>query len=665
MAAIEFLRGNTMLKRILMAVGLALSLPAHAAAFFFDPPIALQGAGNAYAVEVADVNGDGRDDLAALVGGDLLVFLQDGNGALATPVRLEIPGNTFFVVKAADIGGDGTNQLLVGHDGGLAVYSWNGAGGFSLENHPALSPCEHLATADLDFDGAMDVACHGHLGDATLYYSDHSESLGLPVYMATPVSFLLSTLQLQLADVTADGKPDLLLASGAAGSFFVFAHDSGRAFLPAVAYPYPEVDDAWSYAILAMDMDGDGANEVIVAKPCNSPCSSLLVYKRGNGGYLTLSRRIPTLDIPVALMAFDVDRDGHEDLLVGHSGWNRLGRYKGQARQLSETEVFSTVSAMGGSEHYAFGDLDHDGFTDAAVATLAGVNVLYGRRLSPNDFDGDGISDVLWRYSTGKNVIWRSADARQSTPIETVDPTWSAEATGDFDGNGSSEVFWRNRSTGANNIRYSTYTNPITAVTSQDWQVAGAGDFDGDGNADLLWRNARNGANAIWKSGNSAATQATTTLTDLRWKIVGVGDFDGDGQSDILWRHSTSGANSIWRGGQWSNPQAMAAVTNPDWRVAGVGDFNGDGRDDVLWHNARNGTGAIWLSADATTPQPMVQVTNLAWAVVAIGDYNGDGRSDVLWRNGSNGADVIWRSADARQQQAVGTVYDLRWNIVP
>jgi hypothetical protein len=658
-----------MLKRILLTTGLmvVIQAAAHAGQFAFKTPVHLRWNDIGDAVTIADFNGDGRDDLAAVAGGYLEVLLQNDDGVLENKIRFKLPSGYALTVREADLGADGTYEILVGHTLGLAVYKWTVVGGFAVDNHAAKSPCRYIATADLNLDGATDVFCHGHLGDATLYYSAQENALESPIYMLTPAydPSGLAVFQAQLKDVTGDDKPDLLLAAGTSNSFFVYPHDGERSFLPGVAYPYPEEDDLWSDAIEVADLDGDGSNEVIVAKPCNRPCSKILIYKRGADGYLHLSKRLPTHDIPTALLIFDVDRDGNQDLLVGHSGWHSVGRYMGWAKALNTTELLSSVKTYGGSHHYALGDLNSDGFTDLAVANSFGVSVLYGGRRAADDFNGDFVSDVLWRHTTGRNAVWLSANRDTPQAIDSASPAWTVQATGDFDGNGVAEVFWRNGTTGANELWQSGYDPmPLTGVTDRQWRVVGAGDFDGDGRSDLLWRNHSTGANIIWKSGDSSTTQATSSVTDLRWEVAEVGDFDGDGSSDILWRHSASGRNVIWRAGRRTNQQALAGVSNLAWKVAGVGDFNGDGKDDVVWRNASTGANTIWLSANAATQYGVRAVTNVAWTIMAVGDYNGDGRSDLLWRHGTTGSNVIWRSANSKQQQSVSPVGDLRWGII-
>jgi hypothetical protein len=66
------------------------------------------------------------------------------------------------------------------------------------------------------------------------------------------------------------------------------------------------------------------------------------------------------------------------------------------------------------------------------------------------DFNGDGRSDIAWRNSNGDTSIWlMTANARQVQVLSTADlgfvPTsWNVAVTGDFNGDGLSDILWRN-----------------------------------------------------------------------------------------------------------------------------------------------------------------------------------------------------------------------------
>lgn len=658
---------------LLAAWLLAFQSDARAAAFSFGSPITVPPATSdwvADSVAVADFNGDGRDDLATTIVGHLEVHLQRSDGSLSPAMVLTLPSTHFFAVKAAALGATSQSRIVVGHDHGLTLYTWNGAGGFSGTDYPAPFACWNMAIGDVDSDGLADVFCMGAYDDAMLYSGNAASVLSSPRSVPFAVDGAGMLGQAQLADVTGDGKLDLVAVSGSVASLFVYPNDGHGGFLPPTSYGYPAEDYLWPNAVEVMDIDGDGANEVIAAKTCNSPCPSLYVYRRGALGYLTLSSRIPTYDIPEVLLTTDVDRDTHPDLLVVHAGWNAVGRYMGLGSAgLSNVELRSylplrSVVAAGG---IAAGDLNHDGFVDLAVVNSFGGSILYGGRPAANDFNNDFVSDVLWRHANGANQIWLSANAGTQQYIQEADPAWSIEGVADFEGDGRDDVFWRNHATGANEIHLSSgnSSNPVRTVANQDWQVSGVGDFDGDGRADLFWRDGRTGANTIWKAADANMQQSTRAVTDTRWVIAGIGDFDGDGQDDVLWRHSTTGSNVIWRSGRADRQQPVSGVTNTDWRVAGVGDFNGDGRADVVWRNVRTGANTIWRSANAALLQTVTGVTNLSWGIAATGDYDGDGRSDLLWHNASSGANTVWRTADSSRLLAVPTMADTGWKPVP
>jgi hypothetical protein len=647
-------------------------------------------------VAIGDINGDGRKDLAAtywipeVPHYRLWIFLQRGDGTLAAPVDLPLATNTNIGGSVfTDLDGDGAQEVVVGSWlGPLIVVGMTEAGTFSVLAHGPEVGCKFMTTEDVDSDENSDIVCLDKEHTATVLYGNGSGGFrAASVEVQTlggAVPSSSDTKSVHTADVTGDGHPDLLVTATFVGSFYVHPNDGNGGFLRAIAYKHPDVSNWYAApAIVALDVDGDGANEVATLSPnVDRPNATLNLYKRGLDGRLFLWRRTPIQDRPHALIAGDVGGDGDVDLVSAHYLFNTATVFgegtgsalPGQARY--DLPGFGTVFADNSPEDFfadhpnsiALGDLNGDGCNDLVAAAYAGITLLHGcepyfDRPPASDFDGDGFSDLLWlhQYYSPHHVtnLWLWGRSGTALGCGTECPgflraSWRPQAVGDFNGDGNSDVFWRDSATGDNYVmRVGYYRQKLVGVTNQDWQVVGAGDFDGDDRSDLLWRNGRTGANAIWRSGDFATQQSTRAVTDLAWKVAAIGDFNGDERADILWRHSVSGHNAIWQSGRFESQQAITAVTGLQWKVVGAGDFNADGIDDVVWRNASNGTNAIWLSGNYRTQQAVTTVTNRAWTIAAVADYNGDGRSDLMWRNTSSGANIIWLSAIASTQQAV------------
>lgn len=650
---------------------------AFASGFEFTVPATNVGSGWGEWVAIADVNNDGRDDLLNLGPHDMDTFwihslyvrLQREDRTLAPPLAFAMPGVSFQSVEGVDLEGDGDNEIVAGFDGGVAIYRWNGTE-FVPSVRNASVDCRHLAIADLDRNGTRDILCQSTQQLASIFLVDAAGEPGAPSYMQTMTAPDDSgSRQIELADVTGDGYPDLLSADRGVWAFFIYENDGGSGFLPPRAYAYPrEFSGQTSGAIETIDADGDGTDDIVVAMGGNSPRSRLLVYRRDGHGGLQLWKMLATKDIPDRLLRYDVDADGRDDLLVAHRGWASIGRYMGTASGLSETERLTGNIIVGTLFAYlAAGDLDSDGHTDVATNNLSfQVSLKYGMGRPPGDLSANFLSDVTWRSAaSGANTVWLDAGSNTAMELANVAAPWTIAAIADFDDDDKADLFWRNPNNGANMIWRSgnATTLQATVPAAAVWKLVGSGDFDGDAKADVLWRNSNSGANQLWLAARYDRAHTITAVPDKAWTVVGIGDFDGDRRDDLLWRNTTTGANIIWYSAASATSVSLATVTAMEWKVAGVGDFDGDAMDDILWRNAKTGANTIWRSANAAR-QMVVTAAAPAWTVAAIGDYRGDRKYDILWRNRTTGANVLWHDAMA-SRAATLTGASTAWEVVP
>jgi hypothetical protein len=276
-----------------------------------------------------------------------------------------------------------------------------------------------------------------------------------------------------------------------------------------------------------------------------------------------------------------------------------------------------------------------------------------------NDFNGDGVCDILWLNNNGTLTDWlgtgTGAFNSNNTSAVTSGPSGFAVAgTGDFNGDGRVDILWRNGSgfltdwlANANGGFVDNSANAATGAAGSTFHVVGTGDFNGDGRADLLFRNSTGLVTDWLASANGGFTEnnahAATGAADNSWAVVGTGDFNGDGVDDILWRNN-AGIVTDWLGipnGGFveNNANAATGAADNSWTVVGTGDFNGDGISDILWRNS-SGLLTDWLGTSSggfveNNTNAVNGAADNSWQVVAVGDYNGDAIDDILWRNAS------------------------------
>ena len=269
-----------------------------------------------------------------------------------------------------------------------------------------------------------------------------------------------------------------------------------------------------------------------------------------------------------------------------------------------------------------------------------------------SDFNGDGVSDVLWRHTSGQVAEWQINGAQivTSLGVGLPDQSWRFQDTADFNGDSKSDVLWRHENgqvvlwtmDGAQIV-----ANQSLPAIGNDWRNQGTADFDGDARADVLWRH-DSGQVAIWKMNGAQITDnQSVAFVGNDWHVQGLADFNRDTQNDVLWRND-SGQVVIWtmNGAQIVANQSVATV-GLDWNIAGTGDFDGDGRGDILWRND-SGQVVLWTMHGAQIrDNTSIAHVGLEWRIADVADYNHDGKSDVLLRH-ANGQVVMWEMNGAQ-----------------
>jgi hypothetical protein len=276
---------------------------------------------------------------------------------------------------------------------------------------------------------------------------------------------------------------------------------------------------------------------------------------------------------------------------------------------------------------------------------------------------------------SGTSPICQVAMSSNLTVIATFQSNLSGKkGSRDFNGDGMSDLLWWNKLNGKVGVWFmnGTTLNGTKGISSGmdlNWEIAGTGDFNGDGQIDILWCNKVSGdvLVSLMNGTTIKSSQIIFQGMDLNWSIGGTGDFNKNGQTDILWRNKVSGDVAVWlmNGTSLVTSQLIYSGLDLNWEIKGTGDFNSDGSIDILWWNKVTGDVAIWLmdGVALSRGQLISSGIELNWEITGTGDFNNDGSTDILWRNKATGDVAVWlmNGIVLNRGQVIVQGMDLNW----
>jgi hypothetical protein len=267
------------------------------------------------------------------------------------------------------------------------------------------------------------------------------------------------------------------------------------------------------------------------------------------------------------------------------------------------------------------------------------------------DLNGDGKADIAVA-NKGSNTVSVFLNNGNGTFATKVDYTTGSlpysVAIGDLNGDGKGDLAVANFSGFSISVFINngngTFAAKVDYATTSSAGGVTMGDLNGDGKLDLVAPSS-SVASVYINKGNGTFAAKVDYATGTGAASAAIADFNGDGRADLAVANGTGNSVSVLLnngGGTFAAKVDYAA--GGSWPLSIVaGDFNGDGKEDIATISQGADTVSVFLNnGNGTFAAKVDYATGSAPTGMAIGDLNGDGKADIITANqGASNASVL------------------------
>jgi tetratricopeptide (TPR) repeat protein len=258
-----------------------------------------------------DWNNDSRSDLFAFGVKGVRFFQQQADGKFAdatakTGLPAETLGGNYIAALAIDFDLDGDLDILLAPRSGPPIVIRNNFdGAFKIQPFPGPSDVRCFAWADLDHDGAPDLAMIDAKGKMHIFANERSGRF-IPWPAAIPEAQYQAVA---IADVNDDGVLDLVALRQDGGVLRISDKNKRAAWDSAeIAKWNVAAAEPGTVRLFAADLDNNGVVDIVAS----SPTASVAWLGSVGGKFETLPAALPSRIAAIA----DLDNTGRLDLLA-------------------------------------------------------------------------------------------------------------------------------------------------------------------------------------------------------------------------------------------------------------------------------------------------------------------------------------------------------------
>ena len=326
-----------------------------------------------------DVNGDDKVDLVAMTPyNGVFVFLGHGDGTFQAPVvNATVCTSTIGncgSLAVADLNDDGKPDLaLQSNDttgGGMSILLNTGSGTFGTGTYypvgiSGVFAASGIAIGDVNGDKKPDVVVASSSVTAIVYLNQGSGTFKVNGTVGTVP--LNPTNNVVLADINNDKKLDIVVADGL-GNVLTFYGKGKGTFTNGPMYPLQACNDCSNFLVAIDDFNGDGTPDLMET---NGIETTTVALGRGDGTFQTSQLYAYSSLTATNIVTADFNGDGFPDIaqsIVGDSG--KIGINLGSSHGVLGAASLITPGTCANNyvEWVAAGDVNGDGKADLVAA---------------------------------------------------------------------------------------------------------------------------------------------------------------------------------------------------------------------------------------------------------------------------------------------------------
>ncbi|MES2836513.1 MAG: FG-GAP-like repeat-containing protein [Bacteroidota bacterium] len=345
---------------------------------------------------ISDINNDGLNDVVlgtsfyfdAPNDYKLFVYIQNQTGGLKTPIKYAYSTSSrISAIDIDDVNNDGRNDVIIAYGDSIGIFFQNSFGTLNtIQKRFTGIGADGVKCGDLNNDGLKDIAVsHWNEDKIRIFYQTISGFTSLT--FSKPNG---GYDEIDVGDINNDGLTDVVFMAGQLlGGIHVYTQNTSGGLNPYTSY-FPQ-EPVWKSlnGIAIGDLNNDGKNDVVASMGGNTPNAYIDIWhQNGQTNLLEDCIQKSAYDVPESIEIADLNCDGKNEVILVHGGWNKLSVY-----EQDENDNYGSYKkfSLPYASHYSpyglsIGDINNDGRKDIALADYNnGLILLINKSNAVND----------------------------------------------------------------------------------------------------------------------------------------------------------------------------------------------------------------------------------------------------------------------------------------